>query len=177
MSALFATDLFFKGKTADMETLERNHKATARGKEQPESWVGRYKLLPSPLVGRWQTMCIDMETQEPKTFHKAVRGGESSNVTENGKSMCCNQWQEWKITKWLWVWVLFEIAAVGGLWAKKKKIEVRKLTLSSFAGVVNQNVRFNTLRAFARCWMKLNRDVTLRDQQCLLQILTFRFRR
>lgn len=39
MSALFATDLFFffKGKTADMETLVWNHKATARGKEQPES--------------------------------------------------------------------------------------------------------------------------------------------
>lgn len=129
-----------------MEPLERNHKATARGKEQPESWVGRYKLLPSPLVGRWQTMCIDMETQDTKTFHKAVGGGESSNVTGNGKSMCCNQWQEWKITKWLWVSPSFIWNRCRGWAVGKKKIKVRKLTLSSFAGVVNQNVRFNTFR-------------------------------
>lgn len=40
--------------------------------------------------------------------------------------------------------VLFEIAAVGGLWAKKKN------NLSSFAGVLNQNVRFNTFRVLRR---------------------------
>lgn len=71
--------------------------------------------------------------------------------------------------------VSFEIAAVGGLWAKKNKSQ--EINTELICGRRKSKRKIQHISRVARCWMKLNRDDTLRDQQCSLQILTFKFRR
>lgn len=75
--ALSIFSFFLKGKQLTWRHWSGTTKPQQGEGKSLESPAGVWDLVPSPLLVRWQTMCIGMATRDTRSFHNAALSRES----------------------------------------------------------------------------------------------------